>query len=318
MQATESRRATLLSSLAGALTGWVGALLLASPGPALAQPDAPLAFTVRAAEREQPRVHLLASVAVPDTTRLGLSAEILAALRGSSRVVLRNDATRKKQNALLGEHGHLPEGELLGNWVGTPLLQRYARAIEAGDFPPGTGDVAMPWLAARVVRQSDLRRTHYAPEDEYELYVAALALDGRPRIEVEWLEAASEGYARLAALPRELQTALFEAVLLASERADQDIPALYAAVEAGDPAETARIAEAVLSARPDWLPLFEQTRFADNRRLAEAVATRLGPDVVGDSFFPLPAVSLVGVRGVVSLLRERGYIVEPLQRGEAP
>ncbi len=91
-------------------------------------------------------------------------------------------------------------------------------------------------------------------------------------------------------------------------RRPEALPAAYAAWRAGDADTLEDVLFLALRERPEFQQTYEHTLFADNARLAGHVEELIEQ---GDaSFMVLPAFHLLGDRGMLALLRERGYAVE--------
>jgi uncharacterized protein YbaP (TraB family) len=160
-----------------------------------------------------------------------------------------------------------------------------------------------------VLRNADLDRHAYVDENEFFYYFDGMA---RGYKEIRMLSTGDEAFDRANAMSPEVQVGVVELALAGSEVAPEALPAAYAAWQAGDADALEAVLFAVLRERPELLPTYEQTLFADNARLTDDIEELLAEGQV--SFMVLNAHHLLGERGILALLRERGYVVER-QRG---
>ncbi|WP_298267048.1 TraB/GumN family protein [Geobacter sp.] len=104
--------------------------------------------------------------------------------------------------------------------------------------------------------------------------------------------------------PREQELFLISTMREGGEKLD----AAYRAWESGDAAALEEATLGELKRDPSLEPVFEKLIFARNRAMAAAIERRMQGK--GPVFVVVGAAHLVGPRGIVELLRRKGYRVE--------
>jgi uncharacterized protein YbaP (TraB family) len=284
------------------------AVLLAPGLPAADAGSAPLLWQVRKADAQNAAVFLFAAVAVPNTTFLSFDPAVRGAFDASERLVLPNDSTRRRPGktiALLLRKGALPEGDSLQQRLPPELYERFIARARASGVGVRRVSRVFPWFAALVLRTADLERNAYVDENEFFYYFDGLA---RGYKETRMLSTGAEAFDRANSMSPEVQIGVVELAIAGSEAAGEILPASHAAWLAGDVQALETALFSIPRDRPEFLPVLEHTLFAENERLAGDVEELLAE---GDaSFLVLPAHNLVGDRGLLARLRERGFVVE--------
>ena len=287
------------------------ALLLLAPALAVGcqgQDSLPL-WQVRDPNSDATRVHILATVALPQDEQLRLDPAVLAAFEASQRLVLPNSAALSKQNALIGWKAHLAEGDNLSNWLSPDRFAGYVDAVVSAGFAPTHADVTAPWFASTQVRRADLKRMGFAPEREFEVYFAHLAGErGEPK-EILALEESATSYDRAAALSRDVQAQVMQRALFDSQRAETELPRAADAWRRGDVGALDDLLRATDRAHPELDESRTLTLERENERLADGVAKLLAEPGPHQDFLVADARNLLGPSGVLERLRERGFEV---------
>ena len=139
---------------------------------------------------------------------------------------------------------------------------------------------------------------------EEQLKARALA-DHKP---IDGLERIEDQLGLFDALPPEEQARLLELTLEDSATSVRDIDALTRAWRRGDARALARL---LLREYRHFPSLYEPLVYGRNRNWLPRLEALLQRD--DDSLVVVGAMHLVGERGVVELLRQRGHVVEPLR-----
>lgn len=203
------------------------------------------------------------------------------------------------------EHGMLPEGKTLREVVGA---QRYAHveteAKRLGLPLEGLQRLA-PWTVALTLTQLELARAGLDPDSGVERQLERRAATDHKSI--QGLETLEEQLGLLAGMSYEDQAKFLDLSAAEGEDLDDETGEILAAWAAGDEAGLDRLLRSEYDAFP---ALYRRLVTDRNRRWIGELVTLLQGDA--NELVIVGALHLVGSKGVVALLRERGYVVRPL------
>jgi hypothetical protein len=259
------------------------------------------------------RLYLLGSVHVARADDLVLDPAVLAAYERSQGLVVEVDTremAKREAQRDLAALVLLPEGQRLADHLPADTYERLVFAFAERGVPEDTVAGMKAWAAALLLTQVELTALGFSPEHGVDAYFLRRAGDKR----VVALETPQSQLALMDALPDHVQIALVEANL-------EDLPQLQplwhdiaAAWRGGD----APALEALLF-RPlteyTSLAVFYDRLFFDRNRTMTATIERLAAEG-GTWFVVVGAGHLVGKRGIVAMLADRGYSVRQLPATE--
>jgi len=251
----------------------------------------------------QPESYLFGTIHSEDPAVLALPAPVQQAFDAAHSVVLETlldlDAMLYSSQVML-----LGEGRLLSEITGKALFEQTSRAIRTRGIPELVLDRMKPWAAAVTLSMPppetgevlDMRLYQRALQDEKPVYgletiheQLAIFDDMPEREQLILLRDAVENFPEIDALHRELLDAWLQ----------RDLDTLMAinreAMQAGDRELAAEFQERLIVSR--------------NRLMAERLQPYLQE---GDVFVAVGALHLPGEAGLLKLLEQHGYTVQPI------
>ena len=253
-------------------------------------------------------VYLLGSIHIMRPDGFPLAVVIESAFASSSVAVFEVDLSAAGTvDTALGAlaAGALPEGRTLADVV-SPETYRLAqqRLAEAGYDMAGMQRMR-PWMVATTVALAELRRAGYSPADGVDQHFQRRAVDAGMR--VIGLETVDEQLALFADLTPQEDEAFLVQTLRELATLIPQVDELTAVWRSGRTAEVEALLAEGFAAFPR---LYERLVVDRNRRWLPQIETLLAGDQ--RAFVAVGALHLVGERGVVELLRAKGYQVEQL------
>ena len=285
---------------------WLAAALLAVSMPGVAA-EAPAHHLWRV-EGGSARVYLLGSLHMLRAEDYPLPAAMGAAFADARTVVFETDFAMLESaagRAQLMTRAVLPEGEALSQHVSPDVRARLNAYFERSGVPPGLLERLKPAMAAVTIEVLELARFGLDPAwgvDKH-LYARARA-EGKRMLFLESLEFQ---LSLILDLSRADGEALLSTTLKKVEQGEKSLAQLLAAWKSGD----TRALEALVIAPMRGFPSLHARMITDrNERWLEPIEALLQGSE--NALVVVGAAHLVGEKGVVELLRRRGYRVTQL------
>jgi uncharacterized protein YbaP (TraB family) len=284
--------------------------LLVAAGALAAEPSAPAVPLLWCVEKDGRTSHLFGTAHVGLDLDAALGEPGRRALGSARRVFVELDVTAPSTTqALVREalaRSQLPPGESLRARLRPDAWQRLT-ALYGDRVSPAALDRLQPWFAAistlpLLLAKSPAAKSAVASAQPLDAAIAARAkADGIP---VVALETPLQQVEMFAAMPPEQASRMLEELILQSGSPHDELGALVGAYAAADDRQLSKTFEQLTRRRP---ALSEQLLFRRN----EAWCRELTPALdEGGAFVAVGAFHLLGERGLVALLRARGYVVE--------
>ncbi len=183
-----------------------------------------------------------------------------------------------------------------------------APALARIGLPRQNVEPLRPWLLAMMITVVELQRAGYDPEYGIDRLLLGWA---RNRKRVVALETVEEQLGTFAGLPDAQQERFLQATLREASGAGEQVVQLFAAWRAGDTAaiESAAFKE---SGDPVYAPVYEALLYARNVAMAEKIGAVV---TSSESHVAVGAAHLVGPRGILALLRQKGFTVRQVPHG---
>jgi hypothetical protein len=198
----------------------------------------------------------------------------------------------------------LPEGESLQQLLDSTLYQQTVQLLAAYGMPELVVQRMKPWAAAATL---SLPRPQTGLFLDMLLYTQAAAQGKR----VYGLETVSEQIGAMESIPRDLQIIMLRDAVAQHDQLDQIIEALINAYLQRDLNTLESISDKAMQqgdARVAQL-FTSQVVVNRNRRMLERMQPRLDE---GNAFIAVGALHLPGKDGLLTLLRNKGYRVNPV------
>ncbi len=195
-----------------------------------------------------------------------------------------------------------PDGRI-ENDLSAAAYKKLRKFLEGAGLPPGAMDGFRPWMAAMTISLTEIMKLGYRPELGVDSYFEGKAIeDGKP---VEGLETSEFQIGLFAKLDRELQEQMLVATLDEVADIETEFPSLVKAWREGDDETLRRLIFESMAEAPEFRAEVLDKR---NLRWMGSLEKILGGE--RDVMVVVGAGHLVGEKGLVRLLRDRGYRVE--------
>ena len=292
--------------LATAVRVWVGALLIAGSGVALAAQDAPRHFLWKVTSPTGGEAYLLGSVHVLTKGFYPLSPAIEQAFASSKVLVEEVDLDEMNDPAtMMGLVGKamLPDGQTLDQVVSKETFAAIRARADQNGVPMLLLQRMKPWMAAVALITSELSKAGFdgALGIDRHFYDRAKSL-GMPR---RALETVAYQFDRLDGLTASLQEASLKAMLADIDAQATNIETMVQAWRAGD---TATLERLLFEGFKDSPEIAERLLLERNRNWVAPVEKCLAEQ--SRCFVVVGAAHLVGPDSLVQLLRARKHTVE--------
>ncbi len=283
-------------------------------GETAAPHGAPLLWRV---ERNGRISHLFATVHVGLDLDAALQDVGRRALDSATRVYVEADLT-SPETIMQVLHDTLARAELPPDRslraMLTPKAWAELTALQRGNISPAVLDRMEPWFAVmaglRAKVPTEPARLHRVPPPVLD---AAIAARAKARgIRVVQLETPLDGLEGFISIGRREATRMLEELLAHPDSPDHDVEGLVGAYAAANDRQVLKAFGRLWRRRPT---LAEQILFRRNERWCERLVLWLGD---GNIFVAAGTFHMFGDRGLVELLRRRGYHVERMRADPTP
>jgi uncharacterized protein YbaP (TraB family) len=283
---------------------FAGAAFLAAPA---ATHAAPFLWEVSSMTN---KIYLFGTVHAGKAEWYPMSAPIENAFADSEALVVEADITdtealRKAQPATL------TPPDTLAKHVDPASYERFRKLLPRYRLPEAQVARLKPFMAVSLLVFADWARLGYRPEYGVEAYLIAKARNnGKPVREIEGLDAQVE---LMDSLTEEQNKRIFEGTVdaLDSGIAGEQINGVVAAWQAGDPKALLEIARKYNDQVQGAAELEEKFIWGRHDAMLKKIESYLN-DEKEHAFVAVGALHLAGPRGLVEMLRKRGYIVRQL------
>lgn len=257
--------------------------------------------------------YLLGSIHVARPDFYPLAPEIEQAFEDSKVLavevdVLKVDAAALQQVMLT--KGMYQGGGSLADDVSADTLKAFRAHCESSGLPAPALEKFRPWAVAITVAMMELQKLGYKPELGVDHHFLTKAHDAKkPVVELETAAAQIE---LLSGFGKELEDKFLLQTLVGLDDLDQTMETAVVAWKAGD---AERLQEEMLDKSlreaPEAKPVFEKLFDERNVKMAEKIDGFLKGDE--QHFVVVGAGHMLGEKGIVKLLEDKGYTVEQMR-----
>jgi len=247
--------------------------------------------------------YLFGTIHSEDARVLDLPPPVLEALNNSSRFVMEivPDAAA---SARISHRMMLPEGQSLSSVLDTKLYEQAKQAVTDKGIPAEAVERMKPWALVMILNMPKPKSGRFLDEMLYETAVHADKKTGA-------LETPDEQIDALDGLSMKVQIELLRQTLEHYGEIPAITEMLIKAWLKRDLAELQRLSDLSNEGLPSDTDQLLQTRLVDARNVR--MAERMTPLVKqGGVFVAVGALHLPGARGLIALLRKRGFEVQPV------
>lgn len=257
------------------------------------------------------RVYLFGTVHAGKANFYPLAEPVRKAFERSPVLAIEADITDAKAMEQGAPSMLLTPPATLATFIPAPVYGRFRRQLERFRVPEAQVANLKPFIAASMLAFAEWGRQGYLPQYGVDLYLITKAREGKKRI-VE-LEGAKLQTELIASLTDGEQLRAFEGTLqsLESGIAADQITGLVNAWQSGDADLLLEVMRAYNESVPGAKELEEKFIWSRHDAMAGKIEAWLldGREPV---FVAVGALHLAGPRGLVEILRKRGYLVRQL------
>jgi uncharacterized protein YbaP (TraB family) len=257
-------------------------------------------------------VYLLGSIHVGKPDLYPLPQPIEQAFAGSAELVEEIDMSGGNlallQQQIL-QRGLYTGGDKLENHLSPTTRAAVAAYLQRTGLAPTALSAMRPWLADIQILATQLQALGFAPQyaiDQHFLDEAVAA-----KKPVAGLETIDFQVDLLSGLPADLQDKLVFSELVDADNLAGDAAALVQAWRTGDTAGLEATATRAEREHPELQPLTEAVVYKRNAAIARQIADFLKTPKI--RFVVVGSLHLVGERGILKLLADKGYRIEQLR-----
>ncbi len=254
------------------------------------------------------RVYLFGTVHAGKKAWYPLPPRVEEALADSDVLVVEADITDREAMARAAPLMSYTPPDSLANHVDPEHYARFRKLLGRYSLPEEQVSLMKPFMAVSLVVFSEWARLGYLPQYGVDGYLIAKARAANKRIvEIEGIEMQTRLIESLT--PKESRT-LFEGTLRALESGltSEQITGMVNAWQAGDPELLLEIARKYNEIVPGAKEFEEKFIWSRHESMAAKIEGYLNRSKERH-FIALGSLHLAGPRGLVAMLRERGYIV---------
>lgn len=278
---------------------------------ALAQSPPPLKHYLWEVTSLTNRVYLYGTIHAGKADWFPLPGPVEKALADSNIVVVEADITDTAAMAKSGGAMVYAPPDKLEKHVKPEDYARFRKLLGRYSLPEGQVGAMKPFMAVSLLVFSEWGRLGYLPQHGIDLYVIGKArAEAKKLVEIEGVEAQM---ALIDSLTEEENRTIFEGTLTALESgiSSEQITGVVNAWQSGDPALVLEVARRYNTEVAGAKAFEEKFVWSRHDAMAKKIEGYLN-DSRDRHFIAVGALHLAGSRGLVEMLRKRGYLVKQL------
>jgi uncharacterized protein YbaP (TraB family) len=252
-------------------------------------------------------VHMLGSVHLLKKDAYPLNRTIESAFNGSQTLLLEvnlDEMTSHEVQQLILSKGLLADGKTLPEVLSKESLVLVKERIDALGLQLEAVQRLKPWLLTMTLALAKLQQLGYDPAHGIDKYFFDKAKGQRK--EILALETAEFQINLLDSLPPKTQEAALLQTLKELDMMEKEFDAIVQAWKIGD---TKRLEDSLLESFKEYPEVYQKIVSERNKNWIPKIEELL--ERRGNTLLVVGAAHLVGPHGVVELLRNKGYVVEP-------
>jgi hypothetical protein len=257
-------------------------------------------------------VYLVGSIHLVKPDFYPLPSDVEKALRDSQVLVLEIDETKQDQaklNEMTMTRGMYPQGDRVENHISKQTSEQLtAYATSMGRSQTSLSRMK-PWLLSLTIPLLELQKRGFAPQIGIDKHFLTEAQSyGKA---VDELESGQFQFELLSGFSDELADKLLLSALVDAQNTDRDVNAMIHAWKTGDDKEMEDVVTRDEREHPELKPIMEELLYKRNIGMSDKIADYLRS---GKRYFVVVGAGhLVGDRGIVKLLRDKGFKVQQVQ-----
>ena len=261
-------------------------------------------------------VYLLGSVHVAKASMYPLDATIERAFRSSDKLVVEVNILKLdplRLGRLMIEKGMYPPGESLENSISKETLGKLEAVLKEAGLTMAAVSAQRPWLASMRLTMRNLQKLGYSQELGIDRHFLIQATDAKK--EILELETAERQIDMLAEWPKGLQDIFLLSTLEEFSQTGDLMAKMVEDWEKGDAKALDQLVRKAASDNPKLEPIMKKLFDDRNVKMLSKIEKYLKSD--RSHFVVVGAGHMVGEKGLVQLLRDKGLKVEQMAKSGA-
>jgi uncharacterized protein YbaP (TraB family) len=259
-------------------------------------------------------VYLLGSVHVASPDLYPLDKTTEDAFDSSNYLVVEvntNNLTQIHASELLVQYGTYPKGEGFKNNVSEELYNKLAKLFQKNDVDITLFNDYKPFVIYNFMSQLVLKGLGYKIENGIDLYFMNKA--DKSRKSILELETSEYQLSLMSSIPDEVMIKMIQ-YDIENPEIEKYLQDLFNAWENGDAVKMESVVFEALVDVPEMAPYYETMYDQRNYKMAQKIEEFLANDKV--YFIVVGAGHLVGEKGLINLLQNKGYTIEQLYNSD--
>ncbi len=261
-------------------------------------------------------VYLLGSVHVADASLYPLDATIERAFRNSDKLVVEINILKvdpQRMGQLILQKGMYPPGETLEKSISKETLKQLEAVLKEAGLPMATVSRQRPWLVSMMLTMQNVQKLGYSQELGIDKHFLVKATDAKK--EILELETAEGQISMLAGWPKDLQDLFLLSTLEEYSQTGDLMATMVEDWEKGDAKALDQLVRKTASDNPKLAPIMKRLFDDRNVKMLSKIEKCLKSD---HTFFVVAGAGhMVGKKGLVQLLRDKGLKVEQMAKSGA-
>ncbi|MDD4910288.1 MAG: TraB/GumN family protein [Candidatus Omnitrophica bacterium] len=200
-----------------------------------------------------------------------------------------------------------PPGRTLKQEISADVYNATAAKLKEFGLDMEQFEIFKPWLCALTIIGLEFQKLGFNPEDGVDMHFLNKARGVKKIVELETFDFQVK---LLNSFSDELQELFLSSTILELSTLESEMGRIMDAWLSGDTRSLEEIMFAELSGHPEFEPVYEKMFFERNKNMASRIEGFLNS---GETHFVIVGAGhLVGERGIVKLLEQKGYGVEQL------
>jgi len=265
-------------------------------------------FMWRATRKGSGTVFLMGSIHFGRPEMYPLSQRVQSAFEQSDLLMVELNALAANplvMGQLMSEYGMYQNGDELRNHVTNQTWHRLQKAVEHLNIPVSLVNSQKPWMAAMTLSALSVKQSGYSEALGIDMHFLKRAQGRKKIIELEGVEFQAS---LMANLSKKSQLAMLEDTLRIMEQGDEYFGLMFDVWQKGDAAGMAALIQQSVAGKEGAKELMK--RLLDDRNIRMLDSLQRESKVGQTSFVVVGAAHLVGPKGLVALLAQKGFVLE--------
>ena len=252
-------------------------------------------------------VYLLGSIHVFKKELYPLPTKIEGAFQSSDTLVVEADIDEMNLDAMLTmlENSVYTENQTLEDHLSKDTLARVGAKLGESGIPIQLFQRSKPWILAMIITALEVQKSGFDPQYGIDMHFLGEARDKKRILELESIDYQIK---LLNSFTDAEQEAFLISALNDADMMKEEMDMFMHAWNTGDVRALGSIVTRGVGEDPKMFPVYEKLLYGRNKSMASRIEAFL--ETGGKYFVVVGAGHLVGEKGIVQILKGRGYSVE--------